>query len=74
MVFLYSFVEKEEIPSVIRNYRMLLHGSGANALSLRKTRKCYTWGELIFGITASHRDENVYIGAAGAATQKRRKN
>jgi hypothetical protein len=66
-------MERGDILSVIRNYRMLLHGSGANAHSLRKTRKSYTWGELIFGITVSHRDENVYTGAAGAATQKRRK-
>ena len=74
MASLYPLMERGDILSVIRNYRMLLHGSGANAHSLRKTRKSYTWGELIFGITASHRDENVYIGAAGAATQKRRKN
>ena len=39
MVFLYPFCGTEDIPSVIRNYRMLLHGSGANAHSLRKPGK-----------------------------------
>ena len=73
MVFLYPFLGKERDFTVIRNYRMLLHGSGAKAHSLRNTRKSGAGMRIFYGITASFRDENVYTGAAGAATHKRRK-